>query len=132
MSKKNNNAKDKIAENLRSLRARANISQAELAAKLGISQQTYSKYENRSSNPDSEMIVKLSAFYGVSSDSILGIEPKTNEAAFKLGSYRDEKNERNVCNDAERCKSETGLSQEQLNEITKIVLSEIKNSLQIK
>lgn len=66
--------KDLIAQRLRIMRAEHNLTQADVAQKLGVSQQTYSKYENKSANLDSETIVKLCELFGVSSDYLLGID----------------------------------------------------------
>ena len=71
------NNKDKpnsIAKRLRTLRAEAKKSQFQVANDLGISQQTYSKYENQDSNIDSATIIKLCNLYGVTADHLLGIE----------------------------------------------------------
>lgn len=48
-----------------------NLSQAELAEKLGVSQQTISKYENGSREPDNAMLLKLSEFFHVTIDYLL-------------------------------------------------------------
>ncbi len=65
-----------IAARLRSLRAEANMSQFQVANAIGLSQQTYSKYENQDANIDSATIIKLCDLYGVTSDYLLGIEEK--------------------------------------------------------
>ena len=67
-------SKNDTATRLRMLRAEYKLTQAEVANKLGITQQTYSKYENQSINLDSEAIIKICSLYGVSSDYLLGIE----------------------------------------------------------
>ena len=69
-------SQNSIAKRLRTLRAEANKSQFQVAADLGISQQTYSKYENQDANIDSATIIKLCNLYGVTSDHLLGIEKK--------------------------------------------------------
>ena len=76
---KNDRNSDVIAQRLRMLRAEYNLTQLDVAKKLGVSQQTYSKYENKSANLDSATIVKLCELFGVSSDYLLGIDtiPKT-------------------------------------------------------
>ena len=65
-----------IATRLRLLRAEANKSQFQVANAIGLSQQTYSKYENQDTNIDSATIIKLCDYYGVTSDYLLGIETK--------------------------------------------------------
>lgn len=73
MSKNDRNC-DVIAQRLRILRAEYKLTQLDVAKKLGVSQQTYSKYENKSANLDSATIVKLCELFGVSSDYLLGID----------------------------------------------------------
>ena len=83
-----NKTKSSVAMKLRMLRVKNNLSQTEVAKELGITQQTYSKYENleKSASIDSEVIKKLCALYGISADYLLGIErdetlePKTTSA----------------------------------------------------
>ena len=70
----NNQQKENIAKKLRMLRAEYNLTQSDVANKLGITQQTYSKYENQTINMDTETIIKICDLYGVSSDYLLGIE----------------------------------------------------------
>lgn len=54
------------------LRKSHNMSQAELAEKLGVTQQTISKYENGSREPDTETLKLLSSIFNVSIDYLLG------------------------------------------------------------
>lgn len=65
----------KTAVRLKTLRAEYGMTQAEVARRLGISQQTYSKYENTDASIDSEVLRKLCALYGVSADYLLAIDP---------------------------------------------------------
>ena len=62
-----------IATRLKLLRVEAGLTQAEIATKLGISQQMYSKLENTDTPLDSARITRLCGLYGVSADYILGI-----------------------------------------------------------
>ncbi len=48
-----------------------NLSQAELDEKLGVSQQTISKYENGSREPDNATLLKLSKMFNVTIDYLL-------------------------------------------------------------
>jgi len=48
------------------------MSQAELAEKLGISQQTISKYENGTRQPDFNILKFIADFFDVSTDYLLG------------------------------------------------------------
>ena len=78
----NSQQKENIAKKLRMLRAEYNLTQSDVANKLGITQQTYSKYENQTINMDSETIIKICDLYGVSSDYLLGIK-ETHKATKK-------------------------------------------------
>ena len=62
------------------LRKNHSMSQAELAEKLGVTQQTISKYENGSREPDSETLKLLSSIFNVSIDYLLG--NSDNKAVF--------------------------------------------------
>lgn len=76
-----NNVQNGIAKKLRTLRAEANKSQLQVATDLGISQQTYSKYENQESNIDSATIVKICNLYGITADYLLGIEKEERRSS---------------------------------------------------
>ena len=73
-------AKSSTAKKLRELRVGNGLSQADVARELGVSQQTYSKYENLDKVVpiDSETIKKICALYGVSADYLLDIESHTD------------------------------------------------------
>ena len=58
---------------LRDLREDADLTQAQIADYLHIKQNTYSQYENGHRQIPVEMIIKLSRYYKVSTDYILGI-----------------------------------------------------------
>ncbi|MCR4660934.1 MAG: helix-turn-helix domain-containing protein [Clostridia bacterium] len=67
-----------VAKKLKMLRAENGLTQAQLAETLGVTQQTYSKYESGSSI-DNNIITKICELYGISADYLLGIEPKGNK-----------------------------------------------------
>ena len=50
------------------------LSQVELAKGLHVSKQCISNWENDNILPSVEMLVKIAKFFGVSTDSLLGIE----------------------------------------------------------
>ena len=52
-------------------RKNKDLSQAQLAEILGVSQQTISKYENGSREPDNATLLKLSKMFDVSTDYLL-------------------------------------------------------------
>lgn len=64
------------AQILKTLRIKSNMSQAELADRLGISRSAVSSYENGTRSPNHETLVKLATIFNVSTDYLLG---RTNE-----------------------------------------------------
>ncbi len=61
-----------IAENLRRLRQEQGLTQAMLAERLGVSYQAVSRWENKSSYPDIELLPAIAALFGVTVDYLLG------------------------------------------------------------
>lgn len=61
-----------LGENLRHLREDKDIRQKIVAEHINKSVQAYSQYESNKREPDSETLVKLADFYGVSVDYLLG------------------------------------------------------------
>ncbi len=59
-------------ENIRSLRIDNGYTQKQIAAYLGISQNTYSQYEIGVLNYPVDVLIKLAELYGVSVDYLLG------------------------------------------------------------
>ena len=55
---------------------RGELKQAEFARKVGIAQNTYSRYESGERIPDIEVLVRLAARLGVSTDWLLGLDSK--------------------------------------------------------
>ena len=49
------------------------LTQADLAREVGVSQRVISYYENESSHPPSTILIKLTEILGVSSDILLGV-----------------------------------------------------------
>ncbi len=62
--------------NLKNLRMQNNLSQQQLAKTLGIKQNTLSNYENGITQPDLNLIIKISDFFGCSIDYLLGHQTK--------------------------------------------------------
>lgn len=60
-----------IGENLRQLRAEKNISQNEVAEKLGLSQGYFSKIENNTKRLSVEQVFELSQILDCSTDAII-------------------------------------------------------------
>ena len=59
-------------ENIRSLRIDNGYTQKQIAAYLGISQNTYSQYEIGVLNYPVDVLIKLAELYGVSVDYLMG------------------------------------------------------------
>lgn len=60
-----------LADKIVTLRKRAGWSQEELAAQLGVSRQSVSKWEGAQSVPDMQKIVQMSRLFGVTTDYLL-------------------------------------------------------------
>lgn len=60
-----------IADRLVKLRKKHNLSQEELANKLGISRQAVSKWERAEASPDTDNLITLARLYNVSLDELL-------------------------------------------------------------
>ena len=59
-----------IGDNIKNLRVKAGLSQAELAEKLYITSQAISKWENNSSQPDINLLPDLASIFGVNIDDL--------------------------------------------------------------
>lgn len=60
-----------FGENLQKLRKGKNISQENLAEALKVSRQTIGKWENGTTYPETECLIQISDFFGVSIDTLL-------------------------------------------------------------
>ena len=65
-----------LNEKIRQLRTARNISQVELAKALCVSKQSVSNWENDNILPSIDMLIKLAAFFSVSTDYLLGLDGK--------------------------------------------------------
>ena len=63
-----------IGENIRRLRRAADMTQEQLADKLGVAYQSVSRWENGTTYPDMELLPALSSIFGVTVDELLGCE----------------------------------------------------------
>ncbi|MES5860657.1 helix-turn-helix transcriptional regulator [Bacillus cereus group sp. RP29] len=68
-----------FGQRLRELRSKKNISATALGKVLGIAQTTVSNWENSGYEPNYEMLVKISRFFGVSVDYLVGNDDDTNK-----------------------------------------------------
>ena len=57
---------------IRDLREDRDMRQSDLAAAVGIDQRTISNYETGKTNPDSDALIKLAEFFGVTIDYLVG------------------------------------------------------------
>ena len=63
-----------LKENIKELRQENNLSQAELAKAIGVSQKAIDFWEKGINEPKASYIIKLAKFFGVSCDYLLGVE----------------------------------------------------------
>ncbi len=67
-----------ISINIKRFRKSREISQEEIAVKLGIVRQTVSKWENGLSVPDADVLIHMAKLLGVPVSQLLGIETENN------------------------------------------------------
>lgn len=61
-----------MVENLKKLRTKKGLTQAQLAEALGISQQSVNKYENQNAEPDITTLKSLADLFNTSIDYLVG------------------------------------------------------------
>lgn len=66
-----NKIEENIAKNLIELRKEHNLTQAEMAQKIGYSDKTISRWENQSSMPDIVSLKKIAIFFNIKVDDLL-------------------------------------------------------------
>lgn len=62
-----------INDNIKKLRTARGLTQVELATALGVSKQCVSNWENDYIQPSIDMLIKLAAYFKVSTDYLLGL-----------------------------------------------------------
>lgn len=77
-----------LGEKLKILRKGHDLTQEQLAERLGISSQAVSKWETNSSYPDISILPVLANFYGVTTDELLGVDISKNKE--KIEAYTNE------------------------------------------
>ena len=77
-----------INERIRELRITKQLSQTELANKLNVTPACISFWENNYEEPSSGMIVKLSEYFSVSCDYLLGVN---NKLCIDVNGFTDDK-----------------------------------------
>lgn len=71
-----------IAESLKRFRKDFKLTQAQVADKLGMLQQSYYKYESGKNMPSAEFVLNLANAYGVSTDYLLGLSDTPHPTNF--------------------------------------------------
>lgn len=76
---------------LKELRQQKNLTQAKVADSLGITQQSYARWENGKVTPTPEKLSKIAKFYGVTTDYLLegkkdDVDSLTVDAIFRMAS----------------------------------------------
>ncbi len=66
--------KETLSNRLKELRIEKGLSQQKLAHEIGVTQKAIDFWEKGINEPKASYIVKLSKFFGVSADYLLGIE----------------------------------------------------------
>lgn len=61
-----------MVKNLKKLRIKYHMSQQQVAAKIGVSQQSINKYENQNVEPDIESMIELADMFNTSIDYLVG------------------------------------------------------------
>lgn len=90
-----------IGETIKKLRKEREITQEEFAEMLGVSCQSVSRWENNSCYPDIELIPSISAFFGISTDKLLGIDEKIENA--RVNKYLDDFQEAISVGNIDKC-----------------------------
>ena len=70
-----------IANRLYELRKKNNLSQEELAEKIGVSRQAVSKWERAEASPDTDNLILIARLYSVSIDELLSTEEPVEPVA---------------------------------------------------
>lgn len=79
-----------IANRLQQLRKNNNLSQEELAEKIGVSRQAVSKWERAEASPDTDNLILLSRLYNMSLDELLRTDSKPlGGVSLKKDNYKE-------------------------------------------
>ena len=66
----------KLHEQIRKLREARKMNQVELGRRLGVTKACICNWENDNAQPSVEMLVRMASFFAVSTDYLLGFEPR--------------------------------------------------------
>lgn len=89
MKKGNKKMNIETANRLLQLRKKHNLSQEELAEKIGVSRQAISKWERAEASPDTDNLILLAEIYGVSLDELIKGKPVSSDDANPPNSESD-------------------------------------------
>ncbi len=82
-----------FSKQLRTARKAAKLSQTDLAASLGVTQQAVGKWENGKSSPDPSTLARIAALLNTTTDALLGLHQESEEThsaeARFFGGYRE-------------------------------------------
>ena len=70
-----------IGETIKRLRKERDITQEEFAEVMGVSCQSISRWENSTCYPDIELIPTIAAFFGISTDKLMGVDQQAEKVA---------------------------------------------------
>ncbi|MBQ3638186.1 MAG: helix-turn-helix transcriptional regulator [Clostridia bacterium] len=73
-----------LGENIRKHRRRLDLTQDELAERLGVSFQTVSRWENGTTYPDMELLPEIADLFSVTVDALMGVDRVTEERKVKV------------------------------------------------
>ena len=65
-----------FGKRLRALRISRGWTQAQLSARLGVTKSVVSAYETSLRYPSYDILIRIAAIFGVSTDYLLGVEPE--------------------------------------------------------
>lgn len=66
-----------LGQTIRKLRQERGINQEDLGHAVGVSKQSVSNWENENIMPSIDLLIRLSDFFGVSTDALLGRSDRT-------------------------------------------------------
>lgn len=102
-----------LAENIQKFRKEKNMTQKELAEKLGVTYQAVSKWENASSAPDISLLPMLADVFGCSIDALFSLEIETVCCGHKILEVTDGLVDRftfEIVGDAKKVESKANVS----------------------
>ena len=67
----------KLGERLKELRKQQGLTQVQVAERLGLSKAVISSYEVASRHPSYDILIKMAALYGVTTDYLLGLDNRS-------------------------------------------------------